>query len=189
LLSRKFSIPPQYGVGLAAVLILLMIGTGWAQTGAGQPPEVPPQTPGAPAPAFGQDNPSPQTVTNPPLSGLDEPVLEPGSDVKNYLQPGLQVSESLDTNAAGDFSNLRENGLIRVVLPLPPNIKLIDPATGVPSTETVADVWRMVPSVNNVRLTGPDGGVALACSAPAAAAGGLAAGAAALGGTGFGAAA
>ena len=55
MLSRKFSIPPQYGVGLAAVLILLMIGTGWAQTGAGQPPEVPPQTPGAPAPAFGQD--------------------------------------------------------------------------------------------------------------------------------------
>src|SRR6185369_17054327 len=63
-------------------------------------------------------------------------------------------------SAASDFSNLRENGLIRVVLPLPPNIKLIDPATGAPSTETVADVWRMVPSVNNVRLTGPDGGVA-----------------------------
>jgi hypothetical protein len=115
LLSRKYCIPPQFGMRLAAALIMLMIGTGWAQTGAGQPPEVPPQTPGAPAPAFGQDNPSPQTVSNPPLSGLDEPVLEPGSDVKNYLQPGLQVSESLDTNAAGDFSNLKTRSVTRVI--------------------------------------------------------------------------
>src|SRR5205085_2675140 len=58
---------------------------------------------------------------------------------------------------ARDFSNLRENGLVRVVLPLPSNIKLIDPATNQPSTETSVDVWRMVPSVNNVKLTGPDG--------------------------------
>ncbi len=58
---------------------------------------------------------------------------------------------------AADFGNLRRNGLIRVVLALPPNIRLIDPATNAPSTETEADIWRMVPSVDNVRLTGPDG--------------------------------
>jgi cytochrome c peroxidase len=58
---------------------------------------------------------------------------------------------------ATDFSNLRQNGLIRVSLPLPANLKLIDPATNAPSAETVADVWRTVPSVNNVKLTGPDG--------------------------------
>jgi cytochrome c peroxidase len=58
---------------------------------------------------------------------------------------------------ATDFTNLRKNGLIRVVLPLPPNIRLIDPATNQPSSETVADVWRAVPSVNDVKLTGPDG--------------------------------
>ena len=58
---------------------------------------------------------------------------------------------------ATDFSNLRENGLIRIVFTLPPNIKLIDPATNAPSSETTVDVWRSVPSVLNVKLTGPDG--------------------------------
>jgi cytochrome c peroxidase len=58
---------------------------------------------------------------------------------------------------ASDFSNLRENGLIRITLPLPANVRLIDPATNAPSNETTADVWRMVPTVNNVRLTGGDG--------------------------------
>jgi cytochrome c peroxidase len=60
-------------------------------------------------------------------------------------------------DAASDFSNLRKHGLIRVVLPLPVNVRLIDPATNQPSSEMVADVWRAVPTVNDVKLTGPDG--------------------------------
>ena len=59
---------------------------------------------------------------------------------------------------ASDYSNLRQNGLIRVTFPLPPNVKLIDPATNQPSTETFVDVWRSVPTVNDVKITGPDGG-------------------------------
>ena len=43
--------------------------------------------------------------------------------------------------------------------PLPPNIRLIDPATNAVSNETFVDVWRMVPTVNNVALTGPDASV------------------------------
>lgn len=58
---------------------------------------------------------------------------------------------------ASDFSNLRQNGLVRIVFTLPSNISLIDPATNQPSGETSVDVWRMVPSVNDVALTGPDG--------------------------------
>ena len=87
---------------LVLLLITMMIGTGWSQTTAGQapvgttqttnPPADPTQTPNPAAPAFGQDNPSPQVTVNPPLSSLNEPVFEPGSDVKNFLQPGLQVS-------------------------------------------------------------------------------------------------
>ena len=38
----------------------------------------------------------------------------------------------------------------------PPNIRLIDPATNAPSAETFVDVWRSVPTVNDVALTGPD---------------------------------
>ncbi len=32
-------------------------------------------------------------------------------------------------DAASDFSNLVENGLVRVTMPLPLNVRLIDPAT------------------------------------------------------------
>jgi cytochrome c peroxidase len=59
--------------------------------------------------------------------------------------------------SAHDFSNLRKNGLIRVTLPLPSNIRLVDSTTGLVTSETFVDLWRMVPSVNNVALTGPDG--------------------------------
>jgi hypothetical protein len=58
---------------------------------------------------------------------------------------------------ARDFSNLLENGLVRVTMPLPPNMRLVDPATNAVSGEVAVDVWRMVPSVNDVRLTGSDG--------------------------------
>jgi cytochrome c peroxidase len=58
---------------------------------------------------------------------------------------------------ARDFSNLRQNGLVRVTLRLPSTMKLIDPVTNAPSTETTVDVWRMVPSIENAALTGPDG--------------------------------
>jgi cytochrome c peroxidase len=44
-------------------------------------------------------------------------------------------------------------------LPLPPNIRLIDPATNAPSAEAFVDVWRSVPTVNDVALTGPDQGI------------------------------
>ena len=35
--------------------------------------------------------------------------------------------------------------------------RLIDPATNAPSADTFVDVWRSVPTVNDVALTGPDG--------------------------------
>jgi len=58
---------------------------------------------------------------------------------------------------ANDFSNLVENGLVRVTMPLPLNVKLIDPATGQPTDETSVDLWRAVMPVLNVAITGPDG--------------------------------
>jgi cytochrome c peroxidase len=63
----------------------------------------------------------------------------------------------INGNAASDFSNLRQNGLIKVVFSLPPNIRLIDPATNAPSDERTVDIWRMVPGVADVKLTGDDG--------------------------------
>jgi cytochrome c peroxidase len=79
----------------------------------------------------------------------DDPLFRP-VDADDFRTNG---------EAAGDFSNLRQNGLVRITLPLPPTIRLIDPATNALSNETTVDVWRMVPTVNDVALTGPDASV------------------------------
>jgi hypothetical protein len=79
----------------------------------------------------------------------DDPLFRP-IDADDFRINGANAS---------DFTTLRRNGLIRITLPLPPNVKLIDPATNQPSAQTFVDVWRAVPSVNNVALTGPDGQV------------------------------
>ena len=76
----------------------------------------------------------------------DDPLFRP-IDADDFRTHG---------DTATDFSNLRQNGLVRITLPLPPNIRLIDPATNAVSNETTVDLWRMVPTVNNVALTGPD---------------------------------
>lgn len=77
----------------------------------------------------------------------DDPLFRP-IDADDFRLKG---------SAAKDFRNLRENGLVRIEFSLPPNIRLIDPATNLPSAETSVDIWRMVPSVNDVKLSGADG--------------------------------
>jgi hypothetical protein len=77
----------------------------------------------------------------------DDPLFRP-IDADDFRLHGANAS---------DFSNLRQNGLVRITVPLPANIRLIDPLTNAPSAETFVDLWRSVPTVNNVVLTGPDG--------------------------------
>src|SRR6185295_14259524 len=76
----------------------------------------------------------------------DDPLFRP-IDADDFRVNGANAS---------DFSNLVENGLVRVTMPLPANVKLIDPATGAPSAETSVDLWRAVMPVLNVAITGPD---------------------------------
>jgi cytochrome c peroxidase len=75
----------------------------------------------------------------------DDPLFRP-IDADDFRVNGANAS---------DFSNLRQNGLVRIAFPLPPNVWLIDPATNARSPEAVVDVWRSVPTVNDVALTGP----------------------------------
>jgi RoxA-like, cytochrome c-like len=77
----------------------------------------------------------------------DDPLFRP-LDADDFRTNGQDAS---------DYSNLRQNGLVRISFDLPQNMKLIDPATNLPSAETFVDVWRSVPTVNDVKLTGPDG--------------------------------
>ena len=84
----------------------------------------------------------------------DDPLFRP-VDADDFRERG---------EAASDYSNLVENGLVRVTLPLPANVRLIapegcatpDPVACRPTDETSVDVWRAVMPVNNVAITGPD---------------------------------
>ena len=76
----------------------------------------------------------------------DDPLFRP-IDADDFRTNGENAS---------DFSNLRQNGLIRITFPLPPNVRLVVPGSTDVSNETFVDVWRAVPTVNDVALTGPD---------------------------------
>ena len=87
-------------------------------------------------------------------TGVDDPLFR-AIDANDFRVNGA---------AARDFTNLTELGLVRVTLPLPANVKLLDcgatvpcPASARPTSETVADVWRSTPSIFDVNITGPDG--------------------------------
>jgi hypothetical protein len=54
--------------------------------------------PTPPVPAYGQDSSTPSIAENPPISGLDQPNLEPHGAPLSYIQPGATVSESADSN-------------------------------------------------------------------------------------------
>jgi hypothetical protein len=59
------------------------------------------QTSGAPPAATA---PTEQNSENPPLSGLDAPSVEPVFGGRSYLVPGLQLSETVDSNASGSVN-------------------------------------------------------------------------------------
>ncbi len=87
-------------------------------------------------------------------TGVDDPLFR-AIDANDFRVNGA---------AARDFTNLTQNGLIRITIPLPANVKLLDcaeqvpcPASARPTSETVADVWRSVPSIFDANITGPDG--------------------------------
>lgn len=82
-------------------------------------------------------------VTNP---AADDPLFRP-VDADDFRINGA---------AASDYTNLRTLGLSRITLPLPSNIRLVGP-NGQVTAETSVDVWRTPLTVENVKLTGPDG--------------------------------
>ncbi|MGA9041752.1 MAG: hypothetical protein WB421_14565 [Terriglobales bacterium] len=90
------------------LLVAIALGTGWAQTGDSQQPadSQPPvdagQQPAAPAPALGPDSVA-QTIENPPLSGLDQPALEPGLASRSFLLPGVHILDTADTDLSGSL--------------------------------------------------------------------------------------
>ena len=89
----------------ALVCVALSGATAWAQQGTQQDPQAPaaqtPSTP-TPAPAFGQEPPSPQVTVAPPVTSLDQASLEPAIAVRSFLQPGLHATESVNSNLSSN---------------------------------------------------------------------------------------
>src|SRR6266849_10009582 len=115
---------------LMMMLLTLLWGAARAQTdpgqqaagssqqpaGTSQQPAETAQPPAAPPPpAFGQDNPPAQANENPPLSGLDQAALEPNIAPRSFLVPGLEVSESMDSNIAGQTGNASIHSVTRAI--------------------------------------------------------------------------
>jgi hypothetical protein len=91
----------------AVGLLACAVSGAWAQDNTTPPPsDNPPSTAQQPAPAYGQDNngqTSPMSE-NPPITGLDLPSLEPHGAPLSYLQPGVTVTQSADSNVGNDLT-------------------------------------------------------------------------------------
>jgi hypothetical protein len=84
-------------------MLALALNVAWGQDNPAPQPGAPPDNSQTPAPAYGPDYPQTPIIENPPLSGLDLPGLEPHAAPLSYLQPGVVVSETADTNVADTF--------------------------------------------------------------------------------------
>ena len=81
---------------IGVLLLTLAIAPAWGQDPQSSPATQDSSQPAStPVPAYGQGNP---VTENPPVSGLDEPGLEPHAAPLSYLQPGVHVAESADSN-------------------------------------------------------------------------------------------
>jgi hypothetical protein len=92
---------------LTLTLTLFAASAAWAQGDENQPP-VP-----APVPAFGQENPAPSVSENPPISGIDQPGLEPHAAPESFLLVGLHFSESVDSNVGDQLGGSSTSSVTR----------------------------------------------------------------------------
>src|SRR5512143_1954665 len=65
-----------------------------------------------PAPAFGQNAPV-LNPENPPVTGLDEPLLQLPTASRSFIAPALQLSETADTNAGNQLNTTRVQSVTR----------------------------------------------------------------------------
>jgi len=86
-------------IGMLAAPVLVL-GIAWGQDSSSPGSATPDasQQQSQPVPAYGQENAPAPITENPPITGLDQPGLEPHAAPLSYLQPGATVSESADSN-------------------------------------------------------------------------------------------
>jgi hypothetical protein len=96
------------------VLLLLALSAARGQDNSGQQPPADATAngnPQQPVPAYGPDNPVPSISENPPISGIDMPNLQPHTAPLSYLQPGVHVSETADSNIENSLGGSEVNSI------------------------------------------------------------------------------
>src|SRR5438093_5524895 len=99
-----------------SMFLALTSANGWAQSDSTQSAESRQQTPSSTGavPAYGQNEVG-ISSENPPLTGLDQPSLEPRATTRSFVMPGIHVSESVDSNIQGNTGNSAVRGVTRAL--------------------------------------------------------------------------
>jgi hypothetical protein len=104
-----------WAIFISMFLAVTWVGA-WAQSDSTQPSESGQQAPSGTGavPAYGQNDIG-ISSENPPLTGLDQPSLEPRATTRSFLIPGIHVSESVDSNIQGNTGNTAIHGVTRAL--------------------------------------------------------------------------
>ena len=99
-------------------MVALLVCAAWGQdSSVPQDNAAPPQDNSAqqPVPAYGQGASTAPISENPPISGLDDPGLEPHGAPLSYIQPGATVSESADSNIQNSLGGSSTQSVTRAL--------------------------------------------------------------------------
>ncbi len=101
--------------------LALLLSVAWAQDTPAPASDNVPNSSSQPVAAYGQDSSQgpdvllPPIVENPPISGLDQPGLEPHAAPLSYLKVGATVAESADSNAENTVGGGSVHSLTRAL--------------------------------------------------------------------------
>jgi hypothetical protein len=113
LFHNRLTMRLRFGAPLI-MLLNLALPLSWAQSDPPSSSDNPAANATASVPD--QDN-TVQAVSseNPPISGLDQPSLEPRAGSRSFLIPGAHISEALDSNFGNDFGNSSLHAVTRAL--------------------------------------------------------------------------
>ena len=95
-------------------MLAFALTAAWAQDDTTPPADANAAPQQQPVRPYGQSG-TPPLTENPPISGIDQPGLEPNGAPLSYLQPGATVSESADSNVASSLGGASVRSVSRAV--------------------------------------------------------------------------
>ena len=112
-MSRKESGMKKTQWICVGIFLALALRAGAAQDSSQAPPDSGQPSGNPPAAAVGPGTSA--AADNPPISSLDTPTLESPAAARSFLQPGVHLSQSVDSNVAGSTSSSSITGVTRAL--------------------------------------------------------------------------